>query len=90
MTAITFDTLKFAKRLREAGVPDSQAEAIAEAFREASSEELVTREYLDTRLLVTKSELETRIEAAKGDLIKWVAGLLIAQAALIAALVKLL
>jgi len=79
MTAVTFDTLKFAKKLEAAGLPTPQAEAIADAFREATSEELVTRDYLDARL-----------EAAKGDLIKWVAGLLMAQAALIAALVKLL
>jgi hypothetical protein len=57
----------------------AQAEAIADAFREATSEDLVTRDYLDARL-----------EAAKGDIIKWVAGLLLAQAALVAALVKLL
>lgn len=79
MTAVTFDTLKFAKKLEAAGLPVAQAEAIADAFREATSEELVTRDYLDARL-----------EAAKGDLIKWMAGLLIAQAAVVAALVKLL
>ena len=79
MSAVTFDTLKFAKKLEAAGLPTPQAEAIAEAFREATSEELVTRDYLDARL-----------EAAKGDIIKWVAGLLLAQAALVAALVKLL
>lgn len=90
MTAIAFDTLKFARRLKESGLPDSQAEALAEAFQDATREELVTRDYLDTRLQITKLDLENRIEAAKGDIIKWVAGLLIAQAALIAALVKLL
>jgi hypothetical protein len=79
MAIINFDTLKFARTLKEAGVPDSQAEAFAMAFREATSEELVTRDYLDARL-----------EAAKSEIIKWLAGLLIAQAALIAALVKLL
>ena len=90
MTTIAFDTLKFARTLKEAGIPDTQAEAFAVAFRDATSEELATREYLDTRLLATKSDLEAKIEAAKADIIKWVAGLLLAQAALIAALVKLL
>ncbi len=75
MTAVTFDTLKFATQLEAAGFPTAQAEA----FREATGEELVTRDYLDAR-----------IEAAKSDIVNWVAGLLIAQAALIAALVKLL
>jgi hypothetical protein len=90
MTAVTFDTLKFAKKLEAAGFPQAQAEAVSDAFREASSEELVTRDYLDSRLEVTKVYLESRIEAAKSETIKWVAGLMIAQAALIAALVKLL
>lgn len=79
MSTITFDTLKFAKTLEKAGLPAAQAEAIAEAFRDATGEELVTKNYLDAR-----------IEASKNDLIKWVAGMLLAQAALIAALVKLL
>lgn len=79
MSTITFDTLKFAKTLEKAGVPVAQAEAMAEAFRDATGEELVTKTYLDAR-----------IEASKNDLIKWVAGMLLAQAALIAALVKLL
>ena len=79
MSTITFDTLKFTKTLEKAGLPPAQAEAIAEAFRDATGEELVTKDYLDARL-----------EASKNDLIKWVAGMLIAQAALIAALVRLL
>ena len=35
MTTATFDTLKFANRLKVAGVPDKQAEAEAEALSEA-------------------------------------------------------
>lgn len=79
MSAVTFDTLKFAKTLEKAGIPNEQAEAMAEAFRDATSEELVTKDYL----AATVSE-------AKNDIIKWVAGLLLGQAALIAALIKLL
>ncbi len=51
MTAVTFDTLKFAKKLEAAGLPAPQAEAIADAFREATSEELVTRDFLDAHLI---------------------------------------
>jgi len=40
--------------------------------------------------LVTKDYLRAEIESAKYDLIKWIAGLLLAQAGLVAALVKLL
>lgn len=38
MSTITFDTLKFSKTLEKAGVPVAQAEAIAEAFKDASGE----------------------------------------------------
>jgi hypothetical protein len=86
MSAITFDTLKFARTLKDAGIPDDQAEAFANAFRDATSDELVTRDYLNSRI----ADVETRVEAAKADIIKWMAGLLIAQAAVVATLVKLL
>ncbi len=76
MTTVTFDTLAFARKLVSAGLPPEQAEAIAEAFRDATGEDLVTCEHLDARL-----------EAAKSDIIKCVAGLLLAQAVLIATLV---
>ena len=69
MAAIAFDTLKFANRLKQAGVPPQQAEAEAAAFAEVleiSFKELVTKE--DLRL--TKEELrrdlkdlEMRMEA---------------------------
>ncbi|KJR40910.1 hypothetical protein MCHI_003203 [Candidatus Magnetoovum chiemensis] len=38
----------------------------------------------------TRADLEVKIETIKSDMIKWVAGMLIAQAAIVAALVKLL
>jgi len=80
MTTITFDTLKFVGRLRTAGVPELHAKAEVEALSEALGETIAIRE------LPTKSDLE----AMKPDLVKWMAGLLLAQAAVVAALVKLL
>ena len=56
--AFAFDTLGYAKRLREAGVSSSEAEAHAEAAREFIMAELVTRYDLDT----ARRELETRID----------------------------
>ena len=80
MATITFDTHKFIKTLQEAGFEASQAEAGAEAFKEAQSDaQPVTKDYLDARLL----ELENR-------LVKWGIALALGQAALIATLVKLL
>lgn len=86
MTVVTFDTLKFAKRLESAGIPAAHAEAMAEAFQEATGEELVTQSYLDTRI----AQVEAKIAESASSMVKWMAGLLIAQAGLVAALVKLL
>src|SRR5436305_14018702 len=60
MTVVwTFDTLGYAKRLREAGVPNPQAEGHAEAAREFIMTELVTRQ----DFLAAISALEARLEA---------------------------
>ncbi len=77
--AITFDTLASAKKLISAGFTQQQAEAQTEILAEMVDEQLVSRQYLDIRL----SEM-------KADIIKWVAAMLVAQAAIVATLVKLL
>lgn len=43
MTIVPFDTLGYAKRLRDKGVPSDQAEAHAEAARDFIMIELVTK-----------------------------------------------
>lgn len=79
MARVTFDTLKCTKHFEGAGLPPQQAEAISEAFAEATGIQLVAKDHL-----------KAEIEAAKSDLIKWMAGLLLAQAGLMTAVVKLL
>ncbi len=72
MTVITFDTLKFTKKLEKSGLPPEQAEAIAEAFKEASSEaEVATKRDVE--------HLEVRIAEMKFDLLKWIVGMSLAQ-----------
>ncbi|MDP2832734.1 MAG: hypothetical protein Q8Q28_05450 [Pseudomonadota bacterium] len=72
MSAITFDTLKFTKALEKAGVPAAQAEAFAEAFKDASGEaEVATKRDIE--------KLEGKIAEMKFDLLKWVVGLALAQ-----------
>jgi hypothetical protein len=72
MTTITFDTLKFSKTLEKAGLPPEQAEAIAEAFKEASGEaEVATKRDVE--------HLEVRIAEMKFDLLKWIVGMSLAQ-----------
>lgn len=65
--AYAFDTLGYAKRLRDAGISQGQAEAHAEAAREFVMGELVTKaDLLAIRadLLATKADLQ----AMKADL----------------------
>ena len=56
MPTISFDTHKFIRRLREAGISEEQAEAIAEAFRDAHIEaEVATKtdlRELDYRVII--------------------------------------
>jgi hypothetical protein len=63
--AYTFDSLGYAKRLREGGVPQEQAEAHAEAARDFVMAELATKADLlavRTDLLATKQELQNSID----------------------------
>ncbi len=65
MTAIAFDTLKFAKRLKEAGFTEQQAEALAAAEAELIEENLSTKrdlKELEVALKGDLKELETSLE----------------------------
>ncbi|MDP2351336.1 MAG: hypothetical protein Q8N75_02045, partial [Pseudomonadota bacterium] len=64
MTAITFDTLKFANKLKAAGVPAQQAEAEAEALSdvfEANLNELVTKETLQQELHLLEQRMTIKL-----------------------------
>ena len=77
MSTLTFDTLKFANRLKAAGVPDKQAEAEAEVLGEAlevNLKNLVTEDMLRRELLL----LEQRITIKLGGIIAVAVGILIA------------
>ncbi len=66
MAAIAFDTLKAARRLKEVGVPEAQAETQAELMAEAfvyNMDSLVTNDYLDARLDARFSAQDTGIDA---------------------------
>ena len=90
ISAISFDTLAYAKKLIAAGVPAEQAEVQAETFAEIIDERPATKydlKEMETILRRDIKELESRITA---NIIKWIAGMLVAQAAIVATLVKLL
>jgi hypothetical protein len=62
MTVVyAFDTLGYAKRLREGGVPNPQAEAHAEAAREFIMIELVTKQDLQAAIETLTLRLTVRV-----------------------------
>ena len=83
MASITFDTLKFVRKLREAGFEERQAEGITDAFKEASGEaELATKrdlELLKQDLRVDWERVEHKLVEHDGAfrLIKWMLGILV-------------
>ena len=85
----TFDTHAFVAQLEGTGVPRQQAEAHAGALKKVQDSQMGN--------LVTKADFETGVKNLELQsvnlelrLIKWVAGLLVAQAGIIIAAIKLI
>lgn len=68
MTTVTFDTLQLTDKLKAAGIPPEQAEAVVRAIAEAQGQ------------LVTKTDLATALAPIRTDLsvLKWMLGVLLA------------
>ena len=88
--AIAFDTLAYAKKLKAVGVPDHQAEIQAETFAEIIDANLATKRDLKELELRLEAQIKESENRTTVNIVKWVAGMLIAQTGVIAALVKLL
>jgi hypothetical protein len=98
---ISFDTHESVKRLIKAGFTERQAEEqtqlLSETLRDVIEGSLTTKQdlkevelKLQKEIKETELRLELKIAQAKNDTLKWVAGFLLAQTGVIAALVKLL
>ena len=69
--ALAFDTLKYANKLKTAGIPEQQAEVQAEAMAELVTEKLATKQdlhVLEERMTAKVSELETRMTTKVNEL----------------------
>ena len=82
MTAIAFNSLAYASKLKQAGVPDRQAEAMAELVEERLATKRDLSE-LEERLANRMSELEYRLTVRLGSM-------LVVMVSILADLVKLL
>jgi DNA-binding transcriptional MerR regulator len=94
VTAITFDTLKFVERLKDSGIPEAQAKAIAEAVREAQGEaELATVRDLRELGELLKHEIELvrrDLKELEQRMTIKLGAMLVVAVSIVAALVKLL
>ncbi len=83
MSAVPFDTLKFARRLEAAGLSAEQAEIFTSALVEAAETYdlatktdpervwLATKTDLERGMLAVKTDLERALAETKADVIKW-------------------
>ncbi|MGZ5008579.1 MAG: DUF1640 domain-containing protein [Methylobacter sp.] len=82
MAAIRFDTHKFIRKLRDAGFEENQAEAVSDAFKEATGEaELATKrdlESVEIRLNARLEAMEYRLTIKLGTFIMMATGIVIA------------
>lgn len=69
MAAVAFDTLKFVEKLESGGFTPQQAKAAAQAFVDATGEQLVT-----------KTDLREELSPLKADIaiLKWMCGFTLA------------
>ena len=91
MPAIAFDTLAYAKEVEEAGFTRQQAEAFAWAQKKLlqdvmSSSEVATKSDLND----VRAELKEEIANTKHEILKWTIATVIAQTALIVAVMAFL
>jgi hypothetical protein len=82
MTTITFDTLGYFEKLKAAGVPEAQAKVQVEAMQD------IVKAYDES----SRKELATKgdIQDVKHEILKWMMGMLVAQSAMIVAVVSYL
>jgi len=79
MTTITFDTLELVDKLKTAGIPQEQAEAVVRVIAEAQKG-LVTKHDLTEAKNEIKADMNVRFERIDGELKlnRWVLGVLLA------------
>ena len=75
MTATVIDTLRYADRLKQAGVEPGQAEGMSRALNDELTEGLVTRKDLNDAVTGLKGDLNDAVTGLKGDLNDAVTGL---------------
>ncbi len=79
MTTITFDTLELVDKLKTAGIPQAQAEAVVRVIAEAQ-DGLIAKHDLTEAKNEIKADMNVRFERIDGELKlnRWMLGVLLA------------
>ncbi|MDX2165146.1 MAG: coiled-coil domain-containing protein [Gammaproteobacteria bacterium] len=89
MTAITFDTLAFAKQLKKIGVPDKQAEAQTEMIAQMMTETIATNFATKQDLLSAMQEFRSEMSTLRMEFKQDIANLTLKIGAMIAGSITL-
>jgi hypothetical protein len=93
MVAITFDTLKYANKLKAAGaesrIAEAEAEALAEVF-ELNLKEVATREDLKQMEVRLNEKMDARFLQLEQSMIIKLGGVMVVAIGAVATLVKIL
>ncbi len=99
MSATTFDTHAYVKKLQEAGFTAQQAEAQVEVLFEVVEGNLATKhdielvrrdmKEMEGRTEIRLKELDAKIELVRRDIIIWLGGLIIVATTVLGTLIKL-
>jgi hypothetical protein len=90
---VPFDTLKFVEKLESGGFTHAQARATAEAFAEATSQEIATKTdvaMLRSDIATLRSDVESAIEIAKRNLKIWFGSVMVIAVGVILAAIRYL
>ena len=93
MVTTTFDTLGYFERLKAAGVPEMQAKVQIEAMQDVVKDIVKSYDEASRKDLATKGDIQDvrkEIQDVKHEILKWMMGMLVAQSALIVAVVSYL
>lgn len=93
MSATAFDTLGYFEKLKDAGFTEKQAkvqveamQGVVQSYDEASRKELATKGDLHD----VRTELKEEIANTKHEILKWMMATMVAQTALIVAVIAFL
>lgn len=93
MATLTFDTYDFIETLEKSGFSQKQAKAVADGLKHVNLDHISTKEdimLLKEDMHKLEMHLTVKVESIRADIFKWIVPIMLGQAGLTAALVKLL